>query len=164
MKDYGIAQICSIGHIITSKSNNLEIAQPFCPECGEKVINKCENCITPLKGSYREESQIDPPYWYPPQAYKKPYYCYSCGTPFPWTKRIEDSAFTAIELSTNLNESEKAELKTTIKDLVVEDPKTTISILKFKTYAAKAGTEIAKALKDILVDVVSESVKKSIWP
>ena len=162
-KDFGYAQICLNGHIITYKSNDLKILQPFCASCGQKVTIECENCQTPIRGGVRYESHIGPPYRYYSDPYKRPSYCYKCGHTFPWTKSAEEAAFELIEFSTELNDSEKNELQSSIQNLLIESPKTNVSVVKFKSYASKAGTEIAKGLKDILIDLVSETVKKSIW-
>jgi hypothetical protein len=164
MGDNGIAQICLNGHIITSKANDSVIQQSFCSVCGQTVINKCHNCNTPIKGSYREVSVIDPPFWYPKTIYGKPLYCYNCGLPFPWTERSKEAAFELIEIADTLNTTEKNDLKASINDLMVESPKTNISTIKFKTYFAKLGSELGKGLKEIIIDLLSETVKKSIWP
>lgn len=42
---------------------------------------------------------------------------------------------------------------------MTKSPKTPVSIVKFKKYSSQAGLEIAKSLKDVLVDIVSETVK-----
>ena len=161
-KDYGNAQICLNGHIITYKANDLHLIQNFCPTCGQKVIIRCDNCETPIRGGIRYESQIDPPYRYYSNPYVRPAYCYNCGHPFPWTRSAQQAAFELVELSP-LNDSEKSELKSSIDNLLIDSPKTSVSVTKFKMYVGKAGSEIAKGLRDILVDLVSETVKKSIW-
>jgi hypothetical protein len=163
MGDNGIAQVCLNGHVVTSKSNDLEIEQPFCSICGQPVINKCENCSTPVRGSFREPSVIDPPYWYPKTSYHKPAYCYQCGNAFSWTKRGKEAAYELIEFDDNLNATEKDDFKASINDLIIESPKTNLATVKFKTFVSKAGGELGKGLKEILIDLVSETVKKSIW-
>ena len=162
MDDYGIAQICLNGHVKSSKCNDDEINEKFCSICGQGIINKCEKCDTNLKGSYREVSVIDPPYWYPNRQYQKPSYCYNCGEPLQWTKLSKESAYELIELADALNDSEKKEFKNSIDDLILESPRTNTAVLKFQKFAKKAGTEITKGLRDIIVDLVSETVKKSI--
>jgi len=161
--DYGYAQICLNGHILTYESNEIQIQQDFCHTCGQKIINECQNCNTPIKGGIRYESFIDPPYAYYSNPYHRPAYCYKCGHAFPWTISAQLSALELINCATLLNDPEKKELKSSIDNLMIDSPKTSVSIIKFKTYAAKAGTEIAKGLRDILIDLVSEVAKKSIW-
>ncbi len=163
MGDFGIAQICLNGHVATSKSNDTDIKQKFCSSCGQSITCTCQKCNTPIKGSYREVSQIDPPYSYSNALYHKPSYCYNCGTAFPWTQSAAEAANELIDFAEQLSESEKVDLKKSIGDLIQDTPKTAIAEVKFKKYALKAGGEIAKGLKDILIDLVSETVKKSIW-
>ena len=164
MNDYGIAQICLNGHLTTSKWNDGVLVQNFCSTCGQTIISVCPGCSTPIKGSLREKSHINGiDYYYSNAAYSVPSYCYNCGKGFPWTQRSKETANELISLSSNLNESEKKDFKESIDDLINDTPKTSIALIKFKKYAAKAGGEIAKGLKDILIDLVSESVKKAIW-
>jgi hypothetical protein len=164
MNDYGIAQICLNGHLLTSKSNVGELVQNFCSNCGESIISTCPHCSTPIRGSYREKSHITGiDYRYFNGRYLTPSYCYNCGSAFPWTQRSKEAATELINLSNDLSESEKTDFKESIEDLIHDTPKTSIALIKFKKYAAKAGGEIAKGLKDILIDLVSESVKKAIW-
>ena len=54
-------------------------------------------------------------------------------------------------------------MNNSINDLVTDSAKTNFAIVKFKPCAAKAGTEIAKGLRDILIDAIGEAVRKSIW-
>lgn len=162
MTDYGVAQICVNGHIINSKCNDLEIKEPYCNQCSEMVINKCENCKTEIKGSEREADAIDPPYRYSTAQYFKPLYCSYCGKPFPWTEPINLKVNEIILSAKNLNNIEQEELKNSINELVINN-NTENASYKFKDHISKAGTDIGKALKDILIEVVSETVKKSIW-
>lgn len=76
--------------------------------------------------------------------------------------RIEAAKTLADEID-ELSESEKLLLKSSIDDIVTDSPKTDVGIIRFKKYASKGGKEVAKGLRDVLVDIVSETVKKSIW-
>ena len=64
----------------------------------------------------------------------------------------------------NLTPDERDLLKKSLDDIVSDTPQTTVSALRFKKLAAKAGSTAASALKDTLVDVASEAAKKVIWP
>jgi hypothetical protein len=35
--------------------------------------------------------------------------------------------------------------------------------VRFKKFAARGGKDVVSAMRDILIDVVSETVKKAIW-
>lgn len=96
-------------------------------------------------------------------SYTRPSFCEDCGKPYPWTQSIQDSAYELIELSLSLDQVEKNDFKNSVNDLIVQSPKTNVAQVKFVSYAKKAGTEVAKGLRDVLVDVVSETVKKAIW-
>lgn len=62
-----------------------------------------------------------------------------------------------------LTPEEHEMLKRSLDDLVKDGPRTVVATSRFKRLLTKVGPEAATSLKDILVDVVSESVKKGIW-
>ena len=64
-----------------------------------------------------------------------------------------------------LSAAEQEEMEQSIKTLVAQDnPRTQVAIVKFKRLAAKAGAETAGMFRDILVDVLSETAKKALFP
>lgn len=63
----------------------------------------------------------------------------------------------------SLDEEDKNSLKETFQYLTVDTPRTQVAIPRFKRLVRKAGAGLGDALHAILVDVVSESVKKAIW-
>ena len=156
MGHYGNAQICINGHVITSIGNDAQFMKKFCTDCGATTIMNCPDCNTAIKGLYIGDS-------FGFQDYNPPSFCENCGQPYPWTKSKKEAAAELIDFADKLDDKEKLELKNSIDDLIVDTPKTPIAEMKFKKYALKAGSEIAKGLKDILIDLVSETVKKSIW-
>ena len=156
MGRYGNAQICLNGHVITSIGDDSQFLKKFCSDCGAETIMSCKKCNTPIKGLYLGDSFGLP-------HYDAPSFCDNCGQPYPWTLTKKEAAIELIDFADKLDDKEKDELKNSIDDLIKETPKTAIAELKFKKYVLKAGTEIGKGLKDILIDLVSETVKKSIW-
>lgn len=62
-----------------------------------------------------------------------------------------------------LDSTDKEAFNESIPDLLVDTPKTKLAITKFKIYTSKIGSGIADGLKEVLVDVVSETVKRAIW-
>lgn len=66
-------------------------------------------------------------------------------------------------MSDSLTEEEQSDFISAIPTLYTETPQTKVGILKFKKYAAKAGSVIGDGLRDILVDIISESIKKALW-
>ena len=159
---YGNVLVCLSGHVVTAKANTELISEKYCATCGDEMINKCLECSTYIKGTPRLPSQLTPPYSYFGNPYIRQSYCTNCGKPYPWTKQAEDAVYELIEITTSLNQQEKDDWKRTIPILIKETPKTTVAVVKFKAFAEKAGTEIGKAVKDIVVGVVSEVVKNAI--
>ena len=51
-------------------------------------------------------------------------------------------------------------IKQRLHDIIAENPKTEMAAIKFKHIIAKVGQETAKALRDITVDIASETAKK----
>jgi len=64
----------------------------------------------------------------------------------------------------NLTEEDKQTLSDSISDIVRETPQTTVATSRFKKLVTKAGKGAAEAFKSILADVVSQAMKKLLWP
>lgn len=156
---YDLAQICVNGHVInsmaaTSPSHN----KKFCDECGAETMTACKNCSASIKGTYHYPSIIAVGLGYEP-----PKFCDNCGQPFPWTVNKLNAAAELTKLADNLDADEKIDLNKSIEDLVKETPNVPVAQVKVKKYLAKAGQEIKQGMRDILVDVVSETIKRTIW-
>ncbi|VDG24198.1 hypothetical protein [Lactobacillus plantarum] [Lactiplantibacillus mudanjiangensis] len=63
----------------------------------------------------------------------------------------------------DLNQNDKEDFKETIPNILTDTPKTKVATTKFTVYAKKISSSLGSAIHDILVDVVSEAVKKAIW-
>lgn len=152
---YETAQVCINGHVITSgiESSKLDM-QKFCEDCGKPTIIKCHDCKTRIRGSYRNPNGVLI------TEYIVPKFCYKCGRPFPWTKAKIDAARELVEFEDKINTKEKELLKNSLDDIIAENPKTEMAAIKFKHIIAKVGQETAKALRDITVDIASETAKK----
>jgi hypothetical protein len=159
---YGIAQICMNGHVINHSTDDQKLQQKFCEICGEEVINKCLVCEESVKGKARIEDLIDPPYLYTTSKYIRPAFCINCGNPFPWTQRAKESAFELIDMADNLNQTEKDEWKLSVPALIMNSPKANVAVVKFNSFTNKAGNVVGKAVKDIIIGVVSETIKNLI--
>ena len=117
----------------------------------------CASCNTPIRGYYHVPGVIG---FY---DYQKPSYCHNCGTAFPWTvSSLEAAREFADELDV-LTQEEKEQLKNSFPDLVKNTPKTTVAETRFKKLMKKAGSEAYDGMKSILINVVSEAVKKSMF-
>jgi hypothetical protein len=71
-----------------------------------------------------------------------------------------DAARELIEFEDKLTTKEKELLKNSLDDIIAENPKTEIAAIKFKHIMAKVGQETAKASRDIIVNIASETAKK----
>jgi hypothetical protein len=63
-----------------------------------------------------------------------------------------------------LTDAEKILLQASIDDLVADTPRTSVALVRFKKLMPKLGRQAAESLKSILVNVVTEAVKKQAWP
>lgn len=156
---YDIAQVCINGHVINSNSLTYPTKnKKFCDKCGEGTITTCKNYGASIKGSYLYPVIINSGL-----GYKLPNFCDNCGHQYPWTEIKLKASVGLINLSENLDDEEKVDLNNCIEDLVKENSNVPVALLKLKKYLGKAGQEIALGIKDILIDIVSETIKKSIW-
>ena len=169
MKYYDAALICLNGHIINSSTNKSpEDNKKFCDKCGSETITKCPRCKTEIQGDY-EERQEDEFTYLPNRSYtihmseKAPAFCHNCGKPYPWTESKLKAADELADEIENLKPEEKDVLKKSLDDLIKDSPNAQVAALRFKKLIAKAGGTVGNFFKDLLVDVLSEAIKKSIW-
>jgi hypothetical protein len=54
-------------------------------------------------------------------------------------------------------------LKQSLDDLVTDSPKTEVAGLRFKQLVKKVGKESYDAVKTVVTDLVSESIKKTLF-
>lgn len=153
---YNTATICLNGHIVSKYRAN---SQKFCSKCGEKTFSFCPHCNAPIKGAYYSSGVIisDRPL---PLAY----YCDNCGLPYPWTQKILDNAVELLSLDESLSLESKELIKTAIPELIIDTPTTPIAIAKYKKGITKAGQVVKDAMRQLLLDVVCEIAKNSLFP
>jgi hypothetical protein len=158
MGSYDVAQICLNGHVVNDSYNRYpECNQKYCDECGAETIIKCLKCQTPIRGDYHVDGVIASP------SYNPPKFCHECGEPYPWTAKALNAAIELAELTDNLTPEEQEQLKKTLDDLIKDGPQTVVATTRFKKIVSKTAPEIANGFKSILIEIVSESVKKAIW-
>ena len=158
MENFLTAQICENGHIITSDIEKFSYS--FCPQCGSKAFDRCPSCGKPIHGSYYEYDIL----FVPEPLNQKPFYCYHCGKPYPWTQKILDSAIELLSLDEDLDSDTKSIIKNAIPNLLVETPETPIATAKYRSAIGKAGQILKDSLYQLLVDCITESAKKVIYP
>lgn len=155
---YDTAQVCMNGHAINDSVQQFpQHNQEFCDKCGAKTIIACEECKTTIRGHYNISGAIGV------FEYNPPKFCHKCGSPYPWTKKGLKAAKDLAEEIENLTPEEKKILKQSLDELVKDSPNTQVVALKFKKIMSKAGKTSAEALKEVLINILSESTKKLIW-
>ncbi len=156
---YDVAQICLTGHVVNpvSKSSPAE-NRPFCSRCGAKTISYCSTCEKPIRGAFEAPDVIGDP------NYSLPAFCENCGAAFAWTDQKVTAAKEFTDTLHQLTADERESLKTNIDDLVHETPRTPVAESKVKALLKKAGHEAAEGIRELIVDIVSETVKKTMWP
>lgn len=158
---YEVAQICMNGHVITSIVRAKPMSsQKHCSQCGAVTITTCPACNSEIRGSYYS------PDWVTDYdgTYEMPSFCHDCGEPYPWMDSKLKAARELADEFENLTIEERDLLKKSLDGIVRDTPQTTVDAVRFKKLAAKAGSVAAGALKEILVDIASETAKKVIWP
>jgi hypothetical protein len=159
MEGYEAAQICLNGHLINQMAQtNPDFNQDFCTKCGSATIWKCQQCDSKIRGFHHTPGVLAI------YTIDVPGFCYSCGKPYPWTEKRLAAAQELVNEMEKLTENDRRILTESVEDLVHETPNTPTAVIRFKKLAAKAGSAAAEGLKSLLVDVLSEAVKKQIWP
>ena len=155
---YDTAQICLNGHSITSSfDSSPEQAQKFCDKCGAHTITACQSCNVDIRGYYHVPGFVGL------SEYSPLSFCHNCGEPYPWTRAKLKAAKELADELDNLTAEEIDILKKSLDDIVQDTPQATIGVTRFKTLVAKAGKGAAEGFRNILVNVLSEAMKKQIW-
>ena len=164
MSDYRApALVCANGHLLTGDINAYPgLVHNFCPDCGAEAIRACPHCKTNIPGDhyYRESwtDQLEPA----EQITKAPRFCGQCGESFPWTTSALEVARDLIP-QLELDAVDKDALAESLPDLVRDTPKTRAATIRWSQLLRKGGGAAAGALRDVLINVVSEAVSKAIW-
>lgn len=155
---FDTAQICLNGHVATAYfETSAEFRQKYCDRCGAETITQCPSCKKPIRGGYRSRG-------WAPVPYQVPSFCIECGHSFPWTEAKIVAAMELAQELGSLDKDDQAILKQSIDDMVQDKPTTQVAVVRFKKIMKKVGQEGATMFREILVDVVSETAKKLLWP
>lgn len=152
---YDVALICTNGHLINSQLRAHHDLNPaYCSTCGQPTISKCPDCNHDIKGlRISEFSYIF--------TYTVPAYCEYCGQPFPWTKSALESAALIIQEDENLSEQLKESVAGSLSDVIVENPKTNLAVVRLQKCLSTAGKFTADAVRQFVIDFGCELAKKS---
>jgi hypothetical protein len=134
-----------------------ESNKKFCDTCGAATIIACQRCNAHIPGAYIGGAFVL-------SHFLVPAFCPNCGAPYPWTEsRLQAARELAQEVG-DLTDDERETLAQNLDDIVVDTPRTTLAATRWKRVLARAGPVVADAFRQILVDVMSETAKKILWP
>ena len=152
---YDTAQICTNGHVINEQLvSSPHINKKFCDKCGAPTITNCQCCHATIRGAYHFGPNTS--------SWTRPSFCPECGKPYPWTEAKLKAAHELTDLLEDLSPEEREILKKSFNDIVRETPQTTVAATQFKRLAAKVGKIAAEQLRELVVDIASETAKKII--
>jgi len=117
----------------------------FCPRCGSRNIDACENCKTPL---------------YAGSDGGCPLYCGGCGKPLPWTESGLMAASAYTDELAGFSVEEKTNLKESFKDLTTNTPATPLAASRLRRAIDKAGPRVGSAILDIAKALATGEAKK----
>jgi hypothetical protein len=156
---YDAAQICMNGHLIASTAGSSpQFRQPFCDKCGEATLMNCPACDAAIRGHYHSPGFIGG------FNYDRPAFCYNCGKPYPWTERAISAAAQLAADDESLSEEEAAAFEKDLGEIARETPQAKASAGRIRKLLGKMASGTATAIREIIVDVASEAVKKTLWP
>jgi hypothetical protein len=91
-----------------------------------------------------------------------PRFCHKCGSPYPWTEAGIEAARELAREAENLNKDERGLLEQSLDDVIRDSPRTGLAAERIKRLLTKASKGTAQAIRDILVDIASETAKRSL--
>lgn len=152
--DYG-RQVCLNGHTVTTViRKEPSSGKKRCTECGAETITECPKCHRwPIPGMITGGGSV-----YVSDLAK---YCGECGEALPWTAaRLQVAEELARQ--SKLTPEAKDELVQAIRDAAANGPKTEIAVPKIGKFLKEMGHESGKAMKDVLIQVLSSVIAKKL--
>lgn len=159
VNDYYTMLVCENGHVLTDCLERSSNDTPYCSECGAKTLSKCPKCGAKIRGELRDSGVVMIGF-----TTSAPNYCPECGSPFPWTAASLEALRELAELDDALDSIDADVLVESAEKAMTDNPKTKVSAMRVKKILGKAGKATASAARDLLVDVLAESAKRTIWP
>lgn len=153
---------CLNGHVISNEVDAEEDmtgqVQVWCHSCGSATIDRCPSCEGTLRGQKKYGAYVAKP--------KPDAYCLHCGKALPWTERHLEAVREVASYIEAFTDEERSMLADILPDLVSQEstPRTQVGVVKMKLLFKKGGAVFFDAANRILVDVVSETVRKSLFP
>ncbi|EAQ81487.1 hypothetical protein DSM3645_27937 [Blastopirellula marina DSM 3645] len=118
----------------------------------------CPDCQSPIQGHYHCPGVIG---FF---DYDAPHYCQNCGKAFPWTTRALEAARQLATDDDTLSADESERFAKDLEEITRETPQAKASAGRIKKMLGKMTAGTGAAIRDILIDIASESVRKMIWP
>lgn len=155
-EEYSRQRTCLNGHVISNHAE-YEPVQEFCAKCGVKSITECPRCKGYLRGADNRRAYVSHP--------KPDAYCVHCGVALPWTESHFNAVREVASYIDGLNDADRRTLEEILPDLASREPtpRTELGIIKMKGLFKKGGSAFLEASNKLLVDVLSEAVKKSLF-
>lgn len=153
MSDY-YGKVCLNGHTLVEPSQNK--GSQFCEQCGASVISLCPHCNAVIKEWHYYGVVASKP------KMERPYYCKSCGHPYPWTEAAIEATALMIQEDEELSELECKNLEASLPDLISETPKTQVAVIRVKKALLTAGNFTAEALRQFVIDFGCELAIRSL--
>jgi hypothetical protein len=155
-KGFDVAQICPNGHVANCSTQFFaEENKAFCDRCGEATMTACPSCTRPIRGSYWGIASVN-------KLKKAPAFCIQCGKQFPWTERRIQAAMELF--ADEVTPDEAQEFKKNVEAIAQDTPAAQVASNRISRALSRIGGGAANAIRDILVDVASEAVKKTMFP
>ena len=146
---------CINGHTLVS-SRWIDKAE-FCEKCGAKMMDKCQECGSPIKEwNYRGAAVLGTP------QYARAAYCKWCGKPYPWTQSAFEAVIDLVQEEEELDDIQRSKLVDSLPDIISETPKTQVAIVRFKKALLSAGKFTADGLRQFAIDFGCELAKKQL--
>lgn len=165
MDPFDVAQICLNGHVINYYAKMFpQHNKNFCDKCGAATITNCPNCNAEIQGQCYDQGAVAYVAISMGTYYKAPAFCPNCGKAYPWTKAKIQAAKELTQELEDISDNEKKILAQSIDEIIKDSPKTTLAATRFKKILSKTTKAIVNAFRELLVDIVSETAKKSLWP
>lgn len=156
-KGYDTAQICLNGHVISQMAVSYpDQRQPFCEKCGEPTVMECPDCGAAIRGHYHVPGVVGG------FDYDRPGFCHNCGEPYPWTKRAKKAAAQLASQDESLSDDEVGAFENDVDKIIRDTPQAKASAGRVKKLLSKMASRTASEVREIIVDIASESAKKII--
>lgn len=171
---YGVAQICTNGHVITIDYDDRDYERmKKCSICGADTITECPVCGHPIRGGLCVDTIVGYYDYDQPEmkhqcistksGYSLPNYCEECGHPFPWMEQKIARIKTEL-LRSGIEEQQIEYLMELLPDLITDNSKTKYAVMQFQKIMSHLKENAVGCVKEIFIEVLAEGAKRMIFP